>query len=427
LNPGIPNPYATPWIPGVGGVVKEELDDFLVHEVPLYEPSGAGEHVFFEIEKRDLTTLEAVERIGSALGVPSREFGFAGMKDRKGVTRQWLTVRGGEVERVLGLELPQLRVLAVALHGNKLRLGHLRGNRFEIRVRDVEPDRERIGAVLEYLAVHGVPNYFGPQRFGLRGEAQWIGRALVEGRSREAVYRLLGAPSPEENNPDLVAARYLFLQYRWAEARERLPPTFRDERRVLDHLLRRGEDFPGAIRRLHENMARIYLSAFQSHLFNSVLERRAAEFGGDLGRLSSGDLAFLHRNGAVFAVESLEGLDARARSFEISPSGPLFGPSMPRPAEGVAARIESEVLESEGVTNETFENSVPVSQLSGGRRPLRVPVADLDWELDGNDLRLRFFLPRGSFATSLLRELSKNDGVPSGFFSRARLPNNGYG
>lgn len=414
MTAGIPNAYLTSTCPGIGGRLKEEFEDFIVEEVPLYPATGEGEHVYFQIEKTDVSTIEAVERLARALGRDAREFGFAGLKDRRGVTRQVLTIDRVDPERVRAVEVSGVRVLSAERHRNKLRIGHLRGNRFRIRLRDVEPDPERIRTILDVLVDRGLPNWFGPQRFGVRGEAQWIGRALVAGDDRDAVRRLLGHPAVEEGNADVVAARWLFEQYRWTEAFERLPGAYRDERRVIDHLLHRGEDWTGARRRLGKRMTRFYAAAFQSWLFNRVLDRRLELEGGDLGRLRSGDLAFLHRNGAVFLVDDPETLVERSRALEISPSGPLFGRRMPNPG-GEIARLEEAVLSEQGLSLRDFDSLERLCDLGGERRPIRVPVADLDWRLEERDLVLGFFLPKGSYATSLVRELMKNDEVPGGF------------
>src|ERR1700759_1318728 len=101
-------PYLTREFPGIGGVIKQRPEDFFVQEVPLYEPSGAGEHVYCEIQKVGLTTFEAVDRIARALKVPSRDIGYAGLKDARAVTRQVLSIRGTTEEAVMGLKLPPI-------------------------------------------------------------------------------------------------------------------------------------------------------------------------------------------------------------------------------------------------------------------------------------------------------------------------------
>jgi len=412
---GIPHRYLTQGLPGTAGVIRAELDDFNVAEVPLYAACGEGEHVYFEIEKRDLSTLEALEWIATRLDRPVRDFGYAGLKDRKGVTRQTLSISGVDETIIENLEVPKVRVLGVYRHTNKLRVGHLRGNRFVIRIREVGPGAlATASAVLAVVGQTGLPNYFGPQRFGNRGDAQWIGGALLRHDARAAVRRILGCPAPTEHNPHVVAARFLFLQYRWREALERFPASYREERRMLHYLLRAGEKYAGAIKQLRAPILRLYYSAFQSWLFNRILERRLEEAGGALGPLWPGDIAWIHRNGAVFRVEDPDAEASRVARFEISASGPLFGRKTVH-AGGRQGEIEADALAEVGVRASDFHQLQQRCQLDGGRRPLRVPVEDLSCDLDGDGLVLRFFLPKGSYATTLLREVMKNEEVPEGY------------
>src|SRR5512136_1427415 len=124
--------YLTADIPGIGGTIKETPEDFRVEEIPLYSPEGAGEHTFTLIEKRGITTLETIRRFSRVLELPEREIGYAGMKDARGVTRQTLSVPRTPPERLLALDLPGIKVISAKRHRNKLKLGHLYGNRFRI-------------------------------------------------------------------------------------------------------------------------------------------------------------------------------------------------------------------------------------------------------------------------------------------------------
>ena len=170
------HPYLTSHIPGIGGTIKESPDDFLVEEIPSYLPCGSGEHCYLTIEKRGITTLEAIRRIAAALKFPERDIGYAGMKDAVGVTRQTISVQRITPEKAMELRLEGVRVVSAGRHTNKLKLGHLKGNRFRITVRGVSEGSEMvIGSVLEILQNRGVPNYFGLQRYGV----QEIGRAHV--------------------------------------------------------------------------------------------------------------------------------------------------------------------------------------------------------------------------------------------------------
>ncbi len=211
----VPLPRVTDDLPGTGGTIKESPEDFLVEEVPAYAPSGKGEHCFVFFEKVDLTTAEAVRRIASALHVYPGEAGVAGQKDRHARTRQWISLQGVAPERALGLHVEGVQVLEAALHENKLRTGHLRGNRFEIRIRGVAADAgDRAAPILERLEAAGVPGYFGPQRFGRDGRGAEFAREWLAGRAkppRDRGARKLGASAWQSAIFNEVCARRVRL------------------------------------------------------------------------------------------------------------------------------------------------------------------------------------------------------------------------
>lgn len=180
-------PYLTADLPGTGGALKAAPEDFEVEELPLYAASGAGEHLFVRVEKRGRATPEVARELALALGADPRGASWAGLKDAQAVARQWLSVHFGDTARAAGLAGEGWRVLEAARHGNKLRPGHSAGNRFRIRVRGVGPDALAAArAVLDALGARGgAPNFFGPQRFGRRGELPAAGKALLLGTSRE--------------------------------------------------------------------------------------------------------------------------------------------------------------------------------------------------------------------------------------------------
>ncbi len=415
---GIPHRYLTSRVPGVGGVIKRSIEDFVVHEVPLYFPEDRGEHTFFEIEKSDLSTLEAVERVARGLGVQSTEIGFAGLKDRKAVTRQVLSIGGVSPERVLALRLSQIRVLWARRHGNRLRVGHLRGNRFRIWVRDAtitEQSRKNIRQIIDTVERLGVPNYYGPQRFGIRGDSFRVGHAMLLHRHEEAVRGILGRPCASERNPHVILGRHRFMESDLRGAHEAFPRSYRVERNLLSYLIQSNCNYRGAIKRLPRPVKKIYYSAFQSFLFNRLLDRRL-EIAGSPAKLFVGDLAFLHRNGAVFLVDDPAREQPRADAFEISPSGPIFGMMMPEP-QGLQAELEDEVLRTLDLRRPSFHQLMPGLRMKGGRRPLRVDPRELRWEIVGRDVVFEFFLPKGAYATTFLREVIKLDDAPTSFYT----------
>jgi len=166
-------------------VFKQTPDDFIVDEIDAYPALGEGPHVLVRIRKRALNTEQAVARIAEALGINRRDCGFAGMKDRDAVTTQRVSVPNVEPERVMELagRWPDLEILEAARHRNKLKPGHLRANRFRIRLREVERVDEVL-AGLERIKREGFPNAFGPQRFGRDGDNAERALSFVRGETR---------------------------------------------------------------------------------------------------------------------------------------------------------------------------------------------------------------------------------------------------
>jgi tRNA pseudouridine13 synthase len=212
-------PYATAALPGTGGELRATDDDFVVDELPAYPPSGAGDHVFARIEKRGVTTADAVRAIARALGVRDRDVGVAGLKDRHAVTRQWISLPPPVTpERVAAIDLRDVRVLEVARHAHKLRTGHLRGNRFALVVRGAH-DVALARALLDELArPPGAPNWFGEQRFGRDRDNAERGRALLAGgpRGDRKLDRLMVSALQSELFNAWLAARMTDALYRRA-------------------------------------------------------------------------------------------------------------------------------------------------------------------------------------------------------------------
>jgi tRNA pseudouridine13 synthase len=185
-------------------------EDFVVEEVPLYAPAGEGAHTFVRVEKRLRTTEEVARALARLAGVRPGDVGYAGRKDRVAVARQWLSVPGLDPARVEGLEGEGFRVLEAARHPHKLRTGQLAANRFELVVRELAPDQlAGAQARLAALVRTGMPNRFGPQRFGRDGRNAEAARALLAGgapgRDRRAARFLLSALQAEVFNACLDA------------------------------------------------------------------------------------------------------------------------------------------------------------------------------------------------------------------------------
>lgn len=334
-------PFLTAPSPGCGGTFKAVPEDFEVEELPAYEPNGelSAEHLFVWIEKRGKSTQDVAKALAKHCGITENEVSWAGLKDKNAVTRQYLCAPARKVEPHLAtFAFDGVRVLRSARHRNKLKTGHLKGNRFTLNVRGVE-NPSAAQATLEQLKMSGLPNYFGEQRFGARGDNAARGKQilLAGGRHRDRFER------------------------------------------------------------------KLFLSAYQSELFNRVLATRITT--GTLLRALRGDVLKKHATGGEFVCAEPEVDQPRVQQFEVSPTGPLFGPDMRSP-EADALEVEQRVLAQEGISADLFAKGGGETQ--GARRLLRVPLELEAHAMEGDVLRLQFSLPAGSYATVLLRELLKD-------------------
>lgn len=251
--------------PGSGGHLEPAPDDFLVQEILAYQPCGSGEHLFVELEKTGLTTHEALRRIGDAVGMKAGAIGVAGLKDKHATSRQWISLAWpikAPPPDLSAAESAALRILNVDRHGNKIKRGHQRGNRFSITIRGVpEGGATNAAAAFDALRRLGAPNQFGPQRFGIEG--------------------------------DNAARALRFI---------------------------RGEERPPRDRRLKS----LLISALQSDVFNRVLAARIER--GLYDRALVGDVMKKHDTGGLFDVADAEVEQPRVDRLEISPTAALPGP-----------------------------------------------------------------------------------------------------
>ena len=325
------------------GLIRVQPEDFVVEEIPLYEPSGTGDHLYVRFRKRNKNTFDVVRDLAKLWGVAARDIGVAGMKDKIAVTEQTISVPGkvGK-ERALETQLEDVTILSAELHGNKLRTGHLKGNRFDIVVRDIDIAHEAaIDAAIARIREHGIPNYYGEQRFGHGGGN--VARAL-----------------------------------RWLKGEDGRAPRDQRERKLL-------------------------VSALQSEIFNGVL--RAREEDGTWNQVLEGDVARKEDSGGLFVSEDEATDNARAARAEISPTGPMFGPKMPKP-RGKPLELEERI--QAGILGDGFPFAKAADYGEGARRTLRFFATEMQSQWEGENsgnpphLRLRFVLPKGAYATTVL-------------------------
>lgn len=330
--------------PPVSGTIRATPEDFTVEERLGYAPDGGRAHCLLWVEKRAANTLDVARELASAAGCHPAEVGFAGMKDRRAVARQWFSVPAERGQPPpAGFAGNGFRVLASHAHSRKLRRGALAGNAFSLRIRDAGGDLAGLASRLERLAAGGFPNYFGIQRFGAGGAnlervQSWLDRGCL--------------------------------------------PRGREARAFL-------------------------LSAARAVAFQALLARRVAD--GSWDRLLPGEVVNLAGSASVFVAESPdEALAARCRDGDVHPTGPLCGEGGLLPVAEAAA-VEQAALECVAPIPERLA----AAGLRAERRPLVARPEGLRHQRDGDALVLEFELPRGAYATALLRELA-DTGAPVG-------------
>lgn len=403
-------PFLTADLPGVGGVIKARPEDFFVEELPAYEAGGSGTHTYALIEKKGLGTREALDRLARALNIARRDIGVAGLKDAHAVARQWISIEHVPPPRLEQLSVPGVRIVRTSRHTNKLKPGHLRGNRFVIRLRrlalPLDEATRTAGAVLAVLSRRGVPNYFGPQRFGSHQDNHLLGRAIAHNDAEGFVDSLLGRPQESMDSPAVLEARSLYEQGRYEEAFKAWPGPFTEQRRALRAIITGKGKKKRAFFTVDKHLKGLFISAYQSDVFNRVLAARMP----DIDKLLLGDMAYKHANGACFRVEQPEAEQPRCDSFEISPTGPLLGQRTTR-LTGPAGEIENPILAAENLGDSEFGQMKRLGA-RGGRRPLRFQPRDASLTSGQDDLgpylELRFELEAGCYATTLIAEITKD-------------------
>ncbi|MBZ0172608.1 MAG: tRNA pseudouridine(13) synthase TruD, partial [Phycisphaerales bacterium] len=365
--------------------------------------SGHGEHIYLMLEKRNMTAMEMFNAVARHFGVRRSAVGYAGLKDKQAITRQIVSVHvpGKRPEDFPHFEHERVTVLWADLHENKLRRGHLAGNRFSIKIRDVEIAQTRtVLRAIQTLERVGVPDRIGAQRFGYLGNNHLIGRALLSRDARAAIDLML---SPSDHSPEVQnEAREHFAAGRFAEARKCFPRNYRTEWAVLGALAN-GEHPEQAIDAVEPDLLGFYISAFQSAVYNAVLDRRV--LAGELGTLMPGDVALDRQGRKPFDIDEValteEDLLARYSRFEFSASGPMWGAKMRRAKDRVG-QVEAETLASFGVDPGRLPDpsDLDIPMVGGTRRPLRIPLENSEVEGGGDEhgtyIRCAFDLPRGA-------------------------------
>ncbi|MEJ2467907.1 MAG: tRNA pseudouridine(13) synthase TruD [Campylobacterales bacterium] len=339
-------------------VFKQSVRDFVVNEVPLYPFTGNGEHLILHVRKKNLSTWDLISLLANHLGIKGREIGYAGLKDKNAMTTQYISLPRKYEKKLESFAHENVKILERTYHKNKIHMGHLKGNRFFIRLKKVTPTAaKKIDEALKQIASHGMPNFFGYQRFGIGGENWKKGEALLRGKIKERNVKL----------------------------------------------------------------KRLYINAYQSHLFNLWLSRRI-EISTLIGnfdiseiapllnlpaeqlkklkaqphpyKLIEGDVMMHYPHGRPFEYDGSEEEVERFLERDIVPTGLLVGKRAKR-STGASRVIEKEYD--------------AVHEIDGQRRYAWIFPEEIEGQYRDENAwyELHFTLPKGSYATVLIEEIAK--------------------
>ncbi|MGA2385061.1 MAG: tRNA pseudouridine(13) synthase TruD [Candidatus Bathyarchaeia archaeon] len=437
--------------PGVGGVIRGEVEDFVVEEV-LVDGSRARvsgvvpsrvlgstverqRFLLCVMVKRNWDTFIAVKNIAKQLGIDQNRIQIAGIKDAKAVTAQHITVDGGSLEDAAKINVKDIQIVPVGYVREALSTFYLLGNSFTIKIKGIELQKSSVETRLahtigEIEAAGGIPNFFGHQRFGTtRPITHLVGKAIVRGDFKQAAMLFLAKPSEYEHPASRQARQQLQETGDFRQALENFPRQLRFERLMLGHLADNAEDFVGAFQQLPVKLQELFVQAHQSYLFNRFLSGRLTH-GYALNRAEAGDwVVSVERSGLpltkvakIVAAQDEAAVNEQVKAGKTRVALPIIGVRQ-KLSEGVMGQIERDVLEGEAVKLEELRVN-PLSRVGGkgGLRTAVAPVRDFNFHVSadtsekGCQAELSFMLQRGCYATVLLREIMKPaDPLTAGF------------
>ncbi|MDL0081357.1 tRNA pseudouridine(13) synthase TruD [Helicobacter sp. XJK30-2] len=410
--------------------------DFVVQEIPLYAFSGSGEHRILRVRKKNLSTFELLSIIAQAFNLPTKSIGYAGLKDKHATTTQYLSLPAKSTQNFCAIfdalaKQHDIKLLDSTLHSNKLRLGHLKGNRFFVRLKKLNPtNAKKLESTLAHIAQNGFPNFFGFQRFGINGDNYLLGLSLSQRKNAQInpYLSLLAQLHPSLANPQnplfhtkrysrtmqefFISSYQSFLFNGWLQARIQLSAWAREFNvKDLQEIARRYATAPNPLESTFAPPLETPLQSAQ----NACIATLCARFLQSLPKVAleslcaqpqaftllDGDLCCHYPYGKLFTLDSATQAECERFSQQgFSPTGALSGQNLKAPST-LAGQLEQSFL-------------APIPAPSS-RRYAWVWASDVefDYKPEVAQAELHFSLPSGAYATSFLEQVLKRSLAPN--------------
>jgi len=425
--------YSTDF-PGIEGKLKTRFEDFVVeeiladgtilcmhewselNEIPLTVEGKSDRYVTFTLQKMGLSTMGVANILASSLRISRNHITYAGLKDKRAITVQSMSVPAKVAESLLTLRLSRINIRDIHYTRHPVRIGDLWGNRFTILLRDITPDCKR--AIESVNQLHETPllNYFGVQRFGIvRPNTHLVGKALIK-RDFERAIRAILTTTSEYESEELTNIRLELSENLLPTPKmiESLPEDMGYEKIVLKELMKHPNDYQRAVEKITPRILTLQVHAFQSYLFNRILSKRAKE-GLSVNTPEVGDFLIKldephsGRDTWLYVTEST--LEERCQQVESEEYGlalPILGYSTRMPPTQQSDFIR-QILIDEEIELADFRNAKMKSLDSpGGLHLASIRLPDLESSCSDEGLLMRFSLRKGSYATVVMREIMKN-------------------
>ncbi len=336
--------------------IKENPEDFEVEEVPIIKLKEKGAHKVYMMTKRDISTQKAIEEIKKRYNLKNKQIGYAGAKDKRAVTKQWISIKWNKPNKTI--ELPSIKLKLVGESNERILLGNLKGNKFKIKIKELNEDEIKELNKIKNKNEEYMPNYFGEQRFSKNNEK--IGELIIKRKFREAA--------------DMIS---------------------KTEPKVKKFIDEKPNDSLGAIRQLPRQTALIYIHSFQSLIFNKALSRIIENYCTRTASIKLG------RENLKTSRE-LEKL----KFTEIPIIG--FGTKINGYKDDIK-RVTKEIMEEYAITEKDFLiREAPDLSVEGTTRKAVVEIKNLSIRTNSKEKTalLQFELPKGSYATVAIKQLT---------------------
>ncbi|MDK2826608.1 tRNA pseudouridine13 synthase [Methanolobus vulcani] len=413
---------------GIGGVLRQEPEDFIVKEITNREEGDSGKHLILELTKTNWDMHHLVRDMSRKLGISQKRIGFAGTKDKRAKTTQKISIYDVSEEDIENFYLKDVNLKVIGRSNRSIGLGDLYGNEFIITARDIDIKSDELNKTLEATTKEideygGVPNFFGVQRFGaVRPVTHLVGEQLLRGDAEKAALIYIAKSFPDEIDDVKQVRNFVWETKDFAEGLKTYPLRLRYERAMMHYLVENPGDYAGSFSVLSPNIRKMFIHAYQSYVFNRIICERI-EKGLPLNVASSGDIiCFRNKEGLPDTTkmqaatdENVDGMNNLLKRDRAFITAPLVGYESEF-AAGTPGELEKNVFHETEMSQESFRmKTIPDLASKGLRREILLHckpefvTAEDELNPGKSKVTLTFSLPKGSYATTVLREYMKTD------------------